>query len=248
MNGNGGGGGLEAALHGIDLEAFRREAPIWRFGTGRAEVVGCDVRINVRALAKRLGQPDLLAPANAARVSAALAEGLLKSFLHPQAALRYRHFVHVPAGLLALPGTWALLDGLPVASRYTLVLTLSLNRARQRDLDAVIRPLAEMGVCVCLAGIDFATMPFARVPPGVVWLRGPVTPATDLLRAEAALAALAPVQAIAEPGEEELALQIALAAGFLHTAGPAADEASQRLHGHPGSMAPRWQAGQAGAH
>ncbi len=223
--------GPEAGLRGIDLDAFCRESPVWRFGAGRAEVAGCDVGINLRALAGRLGQPELLAPGNASRVGAALAQGLLKSFQHPQAAQRYRHFVHVPAVLLTLPETWALLDELPAASRATLVLTVAMSVSRQRDLAAVVGLLADMGISVCLSGVDFAALPFAHLPAGVAWLRGKVTVALDPLQAEATLAALAPAQGIAETGEQEAALQLALEVGFLHAVGPAAEAAARQHHG-----------------
>jgi hypothetical protein len=236
--------GLEAGLRGIDLDAFCREAPVWRFGPGRADVVGCDVRINLRALAARLGQSELLAAGNAARVGAALAQRLLKSFLHLPAGARYRHFVHVPADLLALPDTWALLEELPAASRSLLVLSLELNPARQQDLAAQAGMLAEIGVSLCLAGVDFAVRPSAPLPAGVAWLRGPVTPALDPLAAEAVLATLVPAQLIADVGEDAAALQVALEVGFLHAAGPAAEAAAHRPPGgaaRPGPHRPDWR-------
>ncbi len=220
--------GIEAGLRGLDLDAFCREAAVWHFGPGRPAVVGCDVCINLRALAGRLGQPELLAPGNASRVGAALAQGLLKSFQHPQEGQRYRHFVHVPAVMLTLPETWALLDALPVSSRSTLVLTMAMSLAHQQDLAAVIGLLAEMGISVCLSGIDFAALPFARLPAGVDWLRGKVTAALDPLRTEAMLTALAPAQVIAETGEADTALQFALEVGFLYAVGPAAEAAAHR--------------------
>ncbi len=228
----------EAGLRGIDLDAFCRESPVWCFGPGRAEVAGCDVGVNLRALAGRLGQPELLAPGNASRVGAALAQGLLKSFQHPQAAQRYRHFVHVPAVLLTLPETWALLDELPAASRATLVLTVAISVARRQDLTAVVGLLADMGISVCLAGVDFAAVPFARPPAGVAWLRGKVTTSLDPLRVEATLAAVAPAQGIAETGSEDAALQLALEVGFLHAVGPAAEAAAHLHHGTPDRILP----------
>lgn len=221
-------GGPEAGLRGLDLDAFCREAPVWRFGPGRARVAGCDVCINLRALAARLGQAELLAAGNAARVGAALAQGLLKSYLHPQEAMRYRHFVHLPAALLALPETWALLDELPAVSRSMLVLTVAMPTARPQDLAAVVGRLAELGMCVCLAGVDFAAPPPGHLPGGIRWVRGKVTAALDPLRAEAALGEFAPAQAIAEPGEDAEALQLALEVGFEHAVGPAADAAARR--------------------
>ncbi len=223
--------GVEAGLRGLDLDAFCRESAVWHFGPGRPVVAGCDVCINLRALAGRLGQPELLAPGNATRVGAALAQGLLKSFQHPQAAQRYRHFVHVPALLLTLPETWALLDALPASSRSTLVLTVALNVARTQELADVVGLLAEMGISVCLSGVDFAAVPLAHLPPGVGWLRGRVTAALDPLRTEATLTALAPAQLIAETGEADTALQFALDVGFQHAVGPAAESAACRPHG-----------------
>lgn len=248
MTGGGTATGLEAALRGLDLDAFCRESPVWRFGPGRAEVVGCDVCINLRSLAGSLGHPELLAPDNATRVGAALAQGLLKSFQHPQGAQRYRHFVHVPPILLTLKETWALLDGLPASSRATLVLTVTMSVPRSRELAALLGLLAEIGVSVCLAGVDFAALPFERLPAGVAWIRGRVTPALDPLRTEAALAVLAPAQVIAEPGEEAAALQFALEVGFQHAVGPAAEAAAHRHHGAAGRMMPAWHEGHSAAH
>jgi hypothetical protein len=220
--------GIEAGLRGLDLDAFCRESAVWHFGQARPAVVGCDVCINLRALAGRLGQPELLAPGNASRVGAALAQGLLKSFQYPHDVPRYRHFVHVPAILLTLAETWALLDALPASSRSTLVLTVAMSLAHRQDLAAVVGLLSEMGISVCLSGVDFAAMPFARLPAGVAWLRGKVTAALDPLRTEAMLTALAPAQVIAETGEADTALQFALDVGFLHAVGPAAEAAAHR--------------------
>lgn len=225
---------LEAGLHGIDLDAFCRESAVWRFGPEGAEVVGCDVGVNLRALAGQLGQADLLAPGNASRVGAVLAQGLLKSFRHPQAVHRYRHFVHAPAILLTLPETWALLDALPAGSRSTLVLTLAVSLTGQQNLAAVVGLLAEMGISVCLSGVDFAAMPFTRPPAGVAWVRGKVTAGLDPLWTEATLSALAPAQVIAEPCASDEALRFALDVGFLHAIGPAAEAAALRPAGSPG--------------
>ena len=147
--------------------------------------------------------------------------------------------MHVPAGLLALPETWALLDQLPAVSRSALVLTVAIPLTRLPDLAALLARLAEMGVCVCLAGVDFAAMPHRRLPAGVAWLRGKVTSALDPLQTEATLAALAPAQAIAEPGEDEAALQFALEVGFVHAVGPAAEDAARRPPGLARRAPPR---------
>lgn len=231
---NGHATGLGAALRGLDLDAFCREAPVWRFGPGRPQVVGCDVRINLRALAAQLGQSELLAAGNAAWVGEVLARGLLKSFLHPADTLRYQHFVHVPAALLDLPGTWALLDQLPAVSRSALVLTVAMRPERPQALAVVAGHLADMGIRVCLAGVDFATVPRGRLPAGVTWLRGKVTSALDPMLAQATLMALAPAQAIAEPDEDAAALRLALEVGFLHAVGPAAEAAARRPPGFSG--------------
>lgn len=229
---------LEDALRGLDLDAFCREAPVWRFGPGRPQVAGCDLCINLRALAARLGQSELLAADNAARVGEVLAQALLKTFLHPADTLRYQHFVHVPAGLLAMPQTWALLDKLPAVSRAALVLTVTMRMARVQDLATVVGQLAEMGVGVCLAGVDFTAIPAGRLPAGVTWLRGKVSAAFDPLQTEAALMALAPAQAISEPGEDAEALQFALEVGFTHAVGPAAEAATQRPPGQAARKLP----------
>ena len=234
-SGNGQATGLEAGLRGIDLDAFCREAAVWQFAGGRARVAGCDVCINLRALAARLGQAELLAAGNAARVGEALAQGLLKSFMRPPDTMRYRHFVHVPAALLALPETWALLDQLPAVSRSMLVLTVTMRLARLAELAAVVGRLTEMGVCVCLSGVDFAILPHERLPAGVGWLRGKVTTALDPLHTEAMLLALAPAQAIAEPADDESALRFALEVGFQHAVGPAAEAAAR----HPPTIPAR---------
>ena len=228
----------QSGLRGLDLDAFCRKSPVWRFGPGRAQVVGCDVRINVHSLAERLGQSELLASGNAARVGEALAHGLLKSFLHPADTLRYRHFVHVPPALLNLPETWALLDQLPAVSRAALIMTVTARPERPQDLAFVAGQLADPGISVCLSGVDFTAVPRTRLPAGVIWMRGKVTTALDALAMEATLTTLAPAQAIAEPADDPAALQLALDVGFLHAVGPAAEAAARRPIGFAGRVRP----------
>ena len=66
--------GFAAQLRGLDLNAHWRESPVWRFGGSGGEVIGSDVRVNLRAVSERLRMPALVEPANEAPAAAALAQ------------------------------------------------------------------------------------------------------------------------------------------------------------------------------
>jgi hypothetical protein len=212
-------GGIAAQLRGLDLDAYWRESPVWRFEEHRAAVIGCDVRVSLRALSVRLGLPDLLAPANKAPVAAALAQALLRSFLHPQITGHNKLFVRVPSVLLTSPETWRVLEALPASALSTLVMVLGPSLPDEIDLRGLVARLRDVGVAACLAGIDWSVGRAVQAPEGVAWVRGPVGGGMDILRVEAAVAGAGPVRAIAEIGADPVSLRIALAAGFCYATG-----------------------------
>jgi hypothetical protein len=214
-----GRGGIAAQLRGLDLDAYWRESPVWRFDEHRAEVIGCDVRVSLRALSVRLGLPDLLAPANKAPVAAALAQALLRSFLHPQITGHNKLFVRVPSVLLASPETWRLLEALPATALNALVVVLGSSLHDDIGLPGLVAHLQDVGVSACLAGADWSHGRSVQPPEGLAWIRGPVGSGMDILRVEAALSGAGAVRAIAEIGADPASLRIALAAGFCYATG-----------------------------
>ena len=191
-------------LRGLDIDAHGRESPVWKFDGARGEVIGSDVWVSLRTVSERLRMPDLALPANEAAATAAVAQALMRSFVSSRNTRAGQTFVEVPAALLASPATWHLFSSLPGATlgRLTVVLRASCDI----DMDSLVWQMGEIGVAVCITGVDWPGSARLRLPDGVAWVRGNVTSGMDITRLKEALSCQ-PARAIADIGTDVAALE-----------------------------------------
>ena len=216
--------GLDEIMRGRDVDSYRVEQAIWRFGPEKTDVMGYRVAINLDALSLDLGLTSAAAGTWRADLERMAVERLIGSYAHGRPGHRHPQFIRVPRTLLATRALWAVLEAKPVAALDNLVVEIgaAADQAVSAECADVIGRLKHLGLATAVQGVDWSRGDAVEVPPAT-WVAGEVTASAGAEQLAAAVAKVGADRAIAVVDTDPASLERALAGRFIYGSGPAAD-------------------------